>query len=92
MDDLAALAHKKLAEGQHLVALELHVSEGYRRRGVSQARHLELLNYVRLHLCAGQAYWVERQGVLELPSVGHHVLSSGRKLQALIFEFDRLSH
>ena len=92
MDDLAALAHEELAEGQHLVALELHISEGYRRGGVGQARDLELLDYVRLHLGAWQAHWVERQSVLELAAVGHKLLSPRRKLQTFIFEFYRLSH
>lgn len=92
MDDLAALAHEELAESQHLVALELHVSEGDWGGRVGQTRYLELLDYVGLHLGAGQAHWIERQSVLELASVVDHILGSWRQLQTLVFELNRLSY
>ena len=52
MDDLAALTHEELAESQHLMSLELHITEGDRRWGVSQTCDLELLDDVRLHFGA----------------------------------------
>ena len=84
--DLAALAQQEFAEGSHLLSCEEHVPVDDRTRCIGEARDLELLDDVALHMRAREAYWVEREGASGLGLVAPDLLGRCRKCQALIMD------